>query len=317
MLNQAPLSGEDRRTPWSDPAATELFLQLPPNWKIPALVLGAAVGALLAATGLVERQAAVPGNVLAEVNGEAIAEVEYLNYLQAMQLDRRRPLDAEQRLQVLDRMIEERLLLQRAEQSGLLRSDTALRKAIVDAMVQSIVASAPPAQPGETELLHFYRENIAYFSSPPLLQVQRMEFRGEGAARRARDARAALIDGESFDEVEAALADKPVVAVPGAPIPANRLVQYLGPTPVGQLTELEVGAISGPHAREGGLQLVRLAGRVEGVAPPLQQVRAQVLREYRRRASEAHLREYLDDLRAAADIRHQAVPEAASGPAAR
>ena len=189
--------------------------------------------------------------------------------------------------------------------------------AIVDAMVQSIVASAPPAQPGETELLHFYRENIAYFSSPPLLQVQRMEFRGEGAARRARDARAALIDGESFDEVEAALADKPVVAVPGAPIPANRLVQYLGPTPVGQLTELEVGAISGPHAREGGLQLVRLAGRVEGVAPPLQQVRAQVLREYRRRASEAHLREYLDDLRAAADIRHQAVPEAASGPAAR
>lgn len=265
--------------------------------------LAAVLGAVLAATGLLESDAGTwPDGAIATVNSSVIAEREYRDYLDALQRDRRSPLSESDRRHVLDRLIDERLLIQRALDTGVATSDAAVRKAMVDAMVENLLNEVSAAPPTDTALREFFAREQAYFASPPLLHISRMMFRGENAQVRAEQARARL-QQEPFDVVSAALADMEIVALPATPIPANRLQVYLGPTQTEVAMKLQTGEIS-PVLEDGKTRVILLcAQRVDSEAPPLEAIREQVVTEYQRRAAEVRLREYLDNLRDDAEVR--------------
>jgi parvulin-like peptidyl-prolyl isomerase len=102
--------------------------------------------------------------------------------------------------------------------------------------------------------------------------------------------------------VRARLADEPVLQVPDLLLPPSSLREYVGPEPLDALLRAEDGRWTGPFAAGGGAQLLRVVERRAAEAPAFEAVAPQVAAEWRRRAADRALREYLEGLRAEADV---------------
>jgi hypothetical protein len=274
------------------------------------LGLGAAVGLAMAAASLLsspQSGGGLPDGVVARVNGVVIREDEYRRLVAALASDRRTPLTDADRRYVLDRLIEEELLVQHAVDLGLLHSDRRVRADLVSAVLGSVGAAADTYDPSPDEVEAFYAENADYFATPGRLWVRELFFgrgpddRGD-AQERARQAASHLRAGEPLDTVREALADTPVAPLPSAPLPAAKLREYLGPTALSVALRLAPGGVSEPIPTPQGYLVLLLVERSENRARPLAEVEAQVRAEMRRRAGDRLLRERLDALRSQADV---------------
>ena len=147
------------------------------------LALGAAAGIGCAALGLLlsgERDRALPANAAASVNGAVIRLEEYDRAVAAFASDRRDPIGPEERRHVLDRMLDEELLVQRGLELGLARSDRRVRGDIVSAVIELVVSQADGVEPSDGEVRAFYERE------PRLLRAHRAAARAAGVrARRA------------------------------------------------------------------------------------------------------------------------------------
>ncbi len=100
----------------------------------------------------------------------------------------------------------------------------------------------------------------------------------------------------------AALADEPLVPVPTSPLPAAKLREYLGEDLAQRALAAPQGVWSEPLESAEGVQLLRVAERQRAESAPIDAVAPQVAAEWRRRQGDRALREYLDFLRAQAEI---------------
>jgi hypothetical protein len=274
------------------------------------LALGALAGIALAGAGLVRGGGAggslAPGEV-ARVNGVPLPAETLERLLAGLAADKRTPLSDADRARVLERLIEEELLLQRAQELGLAESDPGIRKALVTAVVDSVVAEAESEEPDEAELRRFFEERRAYFGAGSRLRVERLEFRAGAAAaagprERALAALAALEAGEAAAAVGARLADEPLLPLPDVALPPASLREYVGPEVVDALLAAPEGRWAGPFEGDGGAVLARVVERRAAEAPAFEPLAAQVAAEWRRRAADRALRAYLDALRREADV---------------
>jgi hypothetical protein len=266
------------------------------------LAAGALIGALLAATGLLDWQDDKPGdNVVARINDLSIRKGDYLGYLDLVSRDKRNPMTEQDRRHVLDRIIEEKLLIERGLALDLPHSDPKVRKTIVNAMIETIVSDASSAEPDDAELEEFYLDNQNYFALPARVQLRRMVFRGDQARSRASEARQKL-QAMEWNQVESEYADRDILSLPGSPLPLSKLRGYLGPSLTESALALEPGQYSEPLADQAGYTIVWLQDVQKSEPQPLQAIREQVAREFQRRASDAALRSYLDQLRREAEV---------------
>lgn len=275
------------------------------------LVAGCVAGVALAALGLV-RGGSVPAGALASgeaarVNGVPIRSAALERVLGALAADKREPLGAADRAHALARLVEEELLVQRALEIGLAQSEPAVRGALVQAMIDSVVADAESREPEPAELRRFYEEHRSYFGAGERMRVERLVFRasargGRDPGARAREARRALLAGEPADAVAERLADEPLLPLPGGLLPAAKLREYLGPDLVETLLGAPAERWLEPVEAAEGVQLLRVAERRAAADAAFEEVEAQVAAEWRRRESDRALRAYLDRLRADAEI---------------
>ncbi|MBK7949960.1 MAG: peptidyl-prolyl cis-trans isomerase [Deltaproteobacteria bacterium] len=268
------------------------------------LLAGAAIGLALAATGLLEPRVRggegdAGGDVAAIVGERVIRRVDYERMLAGVEKDLRSPIDDATRRRVLERMVDEELLVQQALALGLAAADRRVRGELVSGLVDSVVAEADRAEPSAVEVERHYRENVDFFTRPGRLRVEALFFgaaRGD-AVEQARAARAQLVAGADPRTVERAVGDRPVAPVPDALLPLPKLRDYLGPAVVEALAELPTGEWSEPIASAEGARLIRILEREGDVAPPLVEVEALVRRDLVRRRGDEALRRYLDGLR--------------------
>jgi parvulin-like peptidyl-prolyl isomerase len=282
------------------------------------LACGAATGIVLAATGLLGSQSPsgrlLPANAVARVNGEVIRTEDYQRVLNAVAQDRRNGLDDEQRRLVLDRLIDEELLVQRGLELGFARQDTKVRKDLTAAVIDSVVAEYQDMQPTDADLQPFYDEHRDFFTGPGRLRVRQIWCRAavgtdaQRALERAQQAAGRLRAGEEFERVRDDLGDQEIAPLPDTPLPAAKLADYLGPTPLRTVLALDVGRVSDPIRSSTGYHVLQLLERQPDTAPPLPAIASQVAMEFRRRAGERALRAYLDDLRARAAIELPSTP---------
>ena len=168
-------------------------------------------------------------------------------------------------------------------------------------MIATIISDVSSADPEPDILRKFYSQNSNYFASPARVQVQRMVFRGEDAQQRAQAAHARL-DAEDWHAVAGEMADTDMLSLPGSMLPINKLRGYLGPTLTELAVKLPVGGYSPPLSDQAGYTIVQLLDLQRSEPQPLERIREQVLREFQRRAGDDALREYLEELREAAEI---------------
>ncbi len=277
-----------------------------------ALLAGIAAGLALAAVGLAGSGSAppedLPDEAVAVVNGRVILEDDYRRLLAGLASERRTPLGPEDRRRVLDRLIEEELLVQRGLELGLVRSDRRVRGELVSSVIGAVVSEAESREPEQEELRRFYDENRDYFTRPGRARVREILVRRRGETPEAVRARAEEIvrrlrAGEAFEAVAGAVGDAPPLPVPDALLPPAKLQEYLGPTATLRALELEAGGVTEPISTGSGYRVVQLVEREAPRTPPFEEVEALVRAEWRRRAGDRALRRYLGDLRRRSEVR--------------
>ena len=291
------------------------------------LLVGAAIGLALAAWGLLEKRveghglsAGSPSQDLspeqaAIVGDRVIRRVDYERMLAGLERDLRNPIDDATRRRVLERMIDEELLVQQALALGLASADRRVRGELVSGLVDSLVAEADGDAPSDVEVEAHYRANLDFFTRPGRLRVEALFFAARraselgvnpdaaGSAReRAEKARVRLVAGDAPERVEKRLGDPRVAAVPDALLPIAKLRDYLGPRVVASLADLAPDIWSEPIESAEGCQLVRIVEREAHDVPPFQEVEPLVRQDLVRQRGDAALRRYLDTLRQQARI---------------
>lgn len=307
---RAGLCSAPRDVPRTDPGEATLSDRDPADRKTgPWLLLaGAAVGLALAAWGLLEERAeraALSPETAATVGERRIRRIDYERVLAGVEGDLRNPVDDAMRRRVLDRMIDEELLVQRALDLGLAAVDRRVRGELTSGLIDSIVNEADTEEPSDRAVAAHYEENRDFFTRPGRLRARTLFFstrRDDGDPRgtaesRARQALAALRAGQEVEAVEQAWADTQVSTLPDALLPPAKVRDYVGPTILSTLMALETGAWAGPVASGGGLHLVQVVDRDAPVVPALEEIEPLVRQDLKRRRGDAALRAYLDDLR--------------------
>jgi parvulin-like peptidyl-prolyl isomerase len=178
-----------------------------------------------------------------------------------------------------------------------------VRGDLVAAVIDSVVSTATAGEASDAELEAFHAQNADYFARPGRLRVQALlvrprEGEAETAARaRAQRAAARVRSGESISGVEVELGEPQVAPLPDVLLPPIKIREYLGPTALRQLLELEAGGVSDPIATPGGIWVLQVVEREPSRTIPFDELRAEVRAEWRRREGDRALRAYLDDLR--------------------
>ena len=284
-----------------------------PRRAITLLAAGACAGLAVAAVGLMTPDAeladGLPEGAVAAVNGRIVRVESYQRAIAALASDRREPIGEAERRHVLDRLLDEELLVQRGLELGLALHDRRVRGDIVSAVIQAVVSQTEAEALSDAELRDFYEENRDYFTRTGRLLVEQILVRGrqggdEAEARtRAEQAARRLREGEPIERVDADLGDAQVARIPRDYLPATKLREYVGPTATRRALDLAPGEVSDPVRSATGYHVLRLVDRSPGRVPTLAEIEDEVRAEARRRAGDRALREYLDDLRGRADVR--------------
>jgi parvulin-like peptidyl-prolyl isomerase len=259
---------------------------------------------LLAAFGLLESNRFSANDSAATVNQTVIKQDTYQRLLTALQSDKRSPLTDEDRKLVLDRLVDEELLVQRGVELGFLELNSTVRNTLIQAVTTSVVTGNELTVPTESELQLFYQDNAALFTQPPRMHVQQISFTNKDNLAYTRAGRAIqnLQSGALFKEVKAEHSDAIIFDIPDLPLPAGKLREYIGPTLLAVASDMRPGDISKPTAVQDKLVIIRLVSRTDAKTPPLHGIRRQVETEYQRKIAESAYADYLRWLRNRADI---------------
>lgn len=240
-----------------------------PRWL---LLAGLLAGADIAAAGLVTSGPGLPARAVARVNDRLILRDAWLRAVAAVAGERRGELTEADQRHILDRLIDEELLVQHGVALGLVEQDARLRSTMVSEVMQTATGAAATV-PDEGALRAFYQQNTSFFAPTARLRVKAWRLNADGS-------RAEFLP-----------------PVPDALLPLAKIRNYLGPALTGQAAALPSDAPSEPIATESGPVVLQVLEKEAGAAQPFEQVQEEVRAEYRRRADEAAVRTLLADLR--------------------
>jgi len=283
------------------------------------LAVGAALGIGLAAVGLVGngRPAPTLDDAVALVNGQPLSRTAFERFVAAVEAERRTSrLPPAERRRLLDRLVDEELLLQHGIDLGLARHEPTARRVIVQSVIAAVTGAAEAREPELAELRDYHASHPERFVRPGRLVVSAfaVPVAGKddaGARERAERVAEALRDGGGSDAAQAAAPGVVAPPLPGGPLPLETVRRYLGPTAALRAAQLEPGAVADPFRAAAGYLVLQLAERTPDEVPPFEEVAEQVRAEWVRQRGEDALARFLADLRAASDVRIDPAEEAA------
>lgn len=304
---------------------TDIAGKAGPSRALLILWIGTLLGLALAAYAIVrdrgEARAALGDSVAAQVNHTIISRDVYESQIGRLASDKKNPMTAEDRAHVLERMVEEELLIQRGVEIGLVERNRPVRAALVQAMINAIIADTRAMEIPANDLADFYSENAAYFVRSAHLHVAVLRFNPRaGETEAARNARAAaaieaLKAGQNLAEIENTYADPTVLRVPATLLPAAKLREYIGPSLLKQALTLRLGEVSAAIPNGPGLSVLQLVNAQKDAPPPLAEIKEVVEGEYRKRQGDEALRSYLEWLKLRADVTRLIDPDVEIGAA--
>jgi hypothetical protein len=262
-------------------------------------LIAGALGILAALIGAIGApHVALTSQPAAVVNGVPIPRAALMRAVLALENDSRNPVTPEREAAVLERLIEEELLVQHGVDLGLAETDFAARRALVQSVLALAVAERAGAEPNDGELRAFYRENAGFFAPAPRFSATAVFLEDAPARARVAEVRARLARGADATN----LGDQMAVEIPRAPLPEAEWRRLIGADAARAAAALAPGQVSHPIPTGGGLLIVRVNGFAAAPAPAYEEVADQVRAEWDRRADEAAARNYLERLKQRARI---------------
>ena len=269
------------------------------------LSVGLIIGALLAGLSIIQESNITNFKYAAKIEDTSISMEKYLVQLEGLAKDKKSPISQKDKEYVLERMIEEELLIKRALDLGMLENNPIARGTIVQQMIKTIIAENMRYEVSDKELNELFEENIGFFTKSSRLRIQQLYFSNESAenssfedANRAYDL---LISGSSFVEVSNLGSDS-ALKIPNSLMTLSKVREYIGPSLMNLARNLQPGTFSQPIKVPGGHKIIFLLEKEMAEQPNLDQVRDVVLAEYSKRRDDNSLREYLENLKNWYDI---------------
>ncbi len=228
-------------------------------------------------------------NVLAWVNQQAITAEQLAFVAQRLSSTGADSLSEQQRQAILELLVDEELLLQRAQTLGMYSADPGIRKALAHAVIDRVEADFIAMPVDERQLREFYSQHQAVFTRPMRMAVQALRFSNIQDAQRVL---VAVKKGADFSSSSnnanngngSNVADGTLLShLPSTPLPIHMLRRYLGATLTDVALQLAQGEVSDPIQRPDGVYLLRARVVQPEKVQAFVGVREQVKSEYRRR----------------------------------
>ncbi len=238
------------------------------------LVAGLLAGAVLAARPVLQvaPDDTLPAQAVARVGDRLILRDEWLRAVAAVASERRTPLDADDQAAILERLVDEALLVQYGQSLDLVARDPRLRGQLVDAVMQ--VTLEQRGQPPDEETLRaYYAAHVAQFQPPPRLQVAAQRVDAAGTVQPLRP------------------------PLPAEPLPLTQLRQRLGPAVATRLATAAVGQPLSLKGADGERLQITVEAVVPAPIPAFEVVEPAVRTAWQRHADEQLVRSLLDELR--------------------
>ncbi|WP_439101975.1 peptidyl-prolyl cis-trans isomerase [Congregibacter sp.] len=261
------------------------------------LVTAVVLGVLIALAGLVDDESPSLDDATAALVNETRIPTDELRSLLERRAQEGAPVD--QLLDTLDDMIDEELLIQRASELGLLRRDSNVRIAIIQAMEKAILNEERSRNVPDVEISAFYNANKTLFAEPLTIQLE-----GLVVSDRSQlpSTEAALREGVAIRALAAENSGVSVSRLPPVPFSLDKLARRFPEEVVTFLQTAEVGSVLGYEAKR-GYRLIRVAAVNEARVPPFKEVRLSVRGELQLQRQDLAYDEYLEWLRQRAEIR--------------
>ena len=200
--------------------------------------------------------------------------------------------------QLLQRLIDDELILQRAEELGILQADPGIRKLLARSAIDTVVRESQALLIKEPELIAFYKDHQAVFQQPRRITLQAAQF---GDLEMAIISRNAVLLGDSLKKT-VSLGGGKILPIPVSPLPKHMLIRYLGIS----LTDLALGLsatqISQPIVQGDNIYLLQVIENQPATLMPFEQVRETVMTELISRQRRDSLTTTLEELKQTASI---------------
>ena len=269
------------------------------------LFSGIIIGAAMAAYSIIEKSNLSNYEWAAKIEDISIPMEKYLLQLDGLSKDKRSPITQEDKEYVLERMIEEELLIKRAIDLGMLNNNPMARGTIVQQMIKTIISENDRYEISENELKEFFQENKGFFTKSSRLRVQQIYFSDElfkgRALEEAQKAFNLLQEGRELKMVSM-LGSPSALKIPNSLMTLSKVREYIGPSLMNLAKNLEVGTSTPPVMVSGGYKIIYLLDKELAKTPDFDEIKSSISSEFLKRRDDQSLRKYLENLKNWYDI---------------
>ncbi|MEC8956270.1 MAG: peptidylprolyl isomerase [Pseudomonadota bacterium] len=262
------------------------------------LIVGGLCGLLFAGYGIFTKisiNQTLDSNTIATVNNALITRETYLRAIDRYNSDTKDALDKNDRAWVLQRLIEEELLVQRGLSLGIITTDNDVRGAIVRALIASINAEAAAMMPNEEELFEYYNSNEEKFTYPATISIQAWVSSTEEDALLLKKGLLENKESEKYENIRF------LKNIPSGLLTLNKIREYLGPS-IASAIKLETENNVIIQYSQDRWYIVYIIEKNVGVVEPFENIKHQIHNEFIRSEADKKLREYINNLKDNASI---------------
>ncbi len=241
-----------------------------------------------------------PPDTLVTVNGYPITQSALRNAEKRIQSNSSDPMNPDDRELLLQRLIDDELMLQHAEDLDILTTDPGIRKLLVRSSIDSIIEDSRSIPISDEQLRTFYEDHKSVFQRPSRIHLKVASFLNLEVAKN--------IGGIIKKEVpfELAIAETKtgeLIDIPSSLLPEHVLRRYLGSELTAVALSLSENQISSPITFGEFTYLIYVLAKEPEQQLSFDDSRLQVTSEYRSRHRQNALINALTHLSKHADIR--------------
>lgn len=258
----------------------------------------------------------LPAQAAAKVGEQWIPRAELQRAIDGSNASRREPLTAAQEQEVLQRLINELLLLQYGQDLGLVANNPTVRKPLVQAVLGIVRANAKAQEISDDEARAWFTDNTGLFQHEGQYQLryyrvlQKQQDQAVAKNNANQLSQQLVNQGQANAlQLEQWQADR-VSYLPSGLLPPNKLRDYLGQSLASAVIELNGPGVTAPIKISNGYAVLQVLAYQAAGVPVFEKIKPQVIEEMRQQAGEKALAELLDDLQS--DYEVQIAPDITS-----
>ena len=258
----------------------------------------------------------INNRAIAKVNDQYINEDQFLKYAITLGADFKAEEDEELIDLVLERMIEEELLVQRAIELKLHHQDIQVRKVLIEQIIEFIL-QLENLNPSDEQLKQYFINNIGKYSSDVELKIDSifLKSKSEGSAmlgseydfelhQNELDNVKSFIETYDFSAAKQKFNESGFFIIPNGLIKYKDCIQYLGPTICNNLKSLNPGTVTEPVFYNNGFYFLKLVEIKKSLAEAkdFSKFKEQIIFDYQNYEDDQAFIKYIEFLKSRASI---------------